>query len=855
MFDKLYPIAGFCLTSYYQDNLKGKTTMPLALYLKLQCVFALKSLKKTNFEMFNAIKDEVTSDSIIFSHLSLEEKYWIFDKRALYPFSEEFKRAIFKFYSILVIKKIIDEIVINDGFKTYKRWSIEYSSFEINEIEKFNISFQPFKILKIESRFFLISSFFNLTTEIFKENSRSLKRFKLKEMDYLKSLCSVPLYFDAEAFDRVYGKFSSKLDSIEYKILTVVESLRFLREEMALLNKLMKKQYVQEVIDLIKKDAILINEISLLLPGKVYVLKRLKEVLPQIEWNIFNLNLVWNHLDVLNCFSVDLKSFTPANLDLIIKNHFARILELEFVSTRDAGQVVEKRIADEFIDVFLEKNCKALINSYKLLGLAIKPGEIYSNCMCKLRDLQMKEVEKQTELSGFYWLNNLKLINSIKDQLEGRELFFPFFYDFRGRMYVRSIIGVTEFKLSRLFFHYGWYSIYEISELDKVSIVEVDEFCSRIGEVLRYFGVERGERVVYESAFWAILAIGKEFLDKTNPSTDLKIIFMKGYQRLLAKNDEQDEEKWLLIEHYKAIIQSFSLNVIPKRFIHKDATASFIQNTIRILGPKNEKSLEYANLYSNQKWYDTYALSLNFWKKTLKIDLGKISLSGKLINADVLSYFTRRTIKKAVMTDSYAAKYLTQWDYFRSAVKEDFNISFEYKSEVELLFRSFIKFLEEIFWNEHFLASDPNCMVDYIEFEVKTKNQAKIVSIDSESDLIYYKYKTKSIDIMVKIPDSVEIYRKTKMIKIVDKSNIDLKKIKSAIKPNWVHFVDAYLVRQINSLMGSYLMTIHDCFLVDCLNVTNFILKANKAFKILDGFSIAKNRDILEKAFSIFIFF
>lgn len=39
---------------------------------------------------------------------------------------------------------------------------------------------------------------------------------------------------------------------------------------------------------------------------------------------------------------------------------------------------------------------------------------------------------------------------------------------------------------------------------------------------------------------------------------------------------------------------------VIKRTIQKDATASFIQNLIRILGPKDEISLKYANL-SNEE--------------------------------------------------------------------------------------------------------------------------------------------------------------------------------------------------------------------------------------------------------------
>jgi hypothetical protein len=82
-----------------------------------------------------------------------------------------------------------------------------------------------------------------------------------------------------------------------------------------------------------------------------------------------------------------------------------------------------------------------------------------------------------------------------------------------------------------------------------------------------------------------------------------------------------------------------------------------------------------------------------------------------------------------------------------------------------------------------------------------------------------------------------------------------LRKLKNAIKPNWVHFSDALLVRQINSLLDEHLFTIHDCFLVDCLNVSNFILKANEGFKNTNFLSISENKDLIQQTNSIFIFF
>jgi hypothetical protein len=48
--------------------------------------------------------------------------------------------------------------------------------------------------------------------------------------------------------------------------------------------------------------------------------------------------------------------------------------------------------------------------------------------------------------------------------------------------------------------------------------------------------------------------------------------------------------------HYLDIIESLNKEKIKKRVILKDATASVIQNLIKILGPKDQESLNLANL-------------------------------------------------------------------------------------------------------------------------------------------------------------------------------------------------------------------------------------------------------------------
>jgi hypothetical protein len=75
-------------------------------------------------------------------------------------------------------------------------------------------------------------------------------------------------------------------------------------------------------------------------------------------------------------------------------------------------------------------------------------------------------------------------------------------------------------------------------------------------------------------------------------------------------------------------------------------------------------------------------------------------------------------------------------------------------------------------------------MTDYIINLIKNKKDAIISSLDSESNMIYYKFMDKTIDVTVKIPNTDKKFRKTKRFFIINESEIDIKKIKIAIKPN-----------------------------------------------------------------------
>jgi len=67
---------------------------------------------------------------------------------------------------------------------------------------------------------------------------------------------------------------------------------------------------------------------------------------------------------------------------------------------------------------------------------------------------------------------------------------------------------------------------------------------------------------------------------------------------LMGDPSFKDIDEALEFNYYKKIICSMNDKKLIRRGLQKDATASFIQNLIRLMGPKNEQSLLYANLIS-----------------------------------------------------------------------------------------------------------------------------------------------------------------------------------------------------------------------------------------------------------------
>lgn len=102
------------------------------------------------------------------------------------------------------------------------------------------------------------------------------------------------------------------------------------------------------------------------------------------------------------------------------------------------------------------------------------------------------------------------------------------------------------------------------------------------------------------------------------------------------------------------------------------------------------------------------------------------------------------------MTKPYSAKFLPSFKRFIEKVEEEFNYKIEFNSKQASLFRSFFLFLEKDLEDKFFLKNSSSLMVDFFKKELDASNPTiRIDSHDSTANLIYYKFRTKTFDIII----------------------------------------------------------------------------------------------------------
>jgi hypothetical protein len=207
-------------------------------------------------------------------------------------------------------------------------------------------------------------------------------------------------------------------------------------------------------------------------------------------------------------------------------------------------------------------------------------------------------------------------------------------------------------------------------------------------------------------------------------------------------------------------------------------------------------------LNSENTWYDTYQHLIDEFKKRTSIyDLSEFEFE---------EIFNRKTLKRTAMTENYSAKELTCWKYFNDEI--DISVYSEKKRvEIRKIFKCFYQFLHN---NTYILKKNSKKIVQHF-----TQKKQATFSDNSTANYRYYKSNEMEIDLII------NGQRSTKKFLTISE-NEDLNKFKNAIKANYVQSLDACLVRWV--INKEKVITIHDCFMIDYMKITNLICILNE---------------------------
>ena len=422
-------------------------------------------------------------------------------------------------------------------------------------------------------------------------------------------------------------------------------------------------------------------------------------------------------------------------------------------------------------------------------------------------------IKLQTTYHELFKLRYLLLMREFRPKLENG-FYFRDYFDFRGRVYAAGPISYTFNKFTRFLFYYGNYTFQEQTilkqNLPDVSSDIINKILQKTNIQQTYPNININDRIVHYYLFIIFFELGKFKKNTALQQKDGKLnqnefidLGINYYDEFFTKTIGFDD--FLESSPLIALLGSLNNQIYQKYPIYKDATASAIQLLLVLLGPANSQILKEANLFCDNFWYDTY-----FW-------IIKRFLEETVIDSEIKCYFNRNTLKKTIMTYNYQATYQTCLNEFKKASNLPWNNEDPLNKKVLPIFKNFYNFLNKLFESNNYFAISSNTIVQWYKKQWTQQNNINYKTLDNLNvPLAYYKLNKLRLERL--------ILTKRETIKWVELSEeVDEQKMFRAIRANIIHSLDGYLVRSITLSLGYPIITIHDSFGIDILNIPQLI--------------------------------
>lgn len=545
--------------------------------------------------------------------------------------------------------------------------------------------------------------------------------------------------------------------------------------------------------------------------------------------------------EVLNYYPY--KIYEDTNI-YIYSNHYATIEQVFRPNAYSSFSLViqNKNILFENLCnnwVYLDRKKLEYTFIHILEKKKIKKENIYCEyqSLINIQNILLENKDYRTAIKIAKKMSEYEILFDIKNILDEKfdnlKIYIPFFFDFRGRLYYSSKLSPTFNKHIRNCIHWGPYENLECEYHTNNEKIEniLKDYWNELKN-LKFIDIENKTSNIKNSLIWLTISAAESEKSKMGKKVHILEFIKKGIQ-ILNNFDgnnyfSENIEDYLKTHHVYSIIKELDKGVYIKWLISKDATASVYQHLIKTLGRKNNSAFEWCNLKNNAYWFDTYSFIIDIFKENTKLKYLSIE--------EFNETFCRAPLKKTIMTKNYGAKYKRCWDDFKSYINDD-KYTYDKITEIETFFKQFYKYLEK---EENLLENESEAIIKYISnnnFTIETSDSVKI-------NFKYFKQIIKQVELNYP-------HRPTKQKIILKLDEIDFLKIKNSIRANYIHALDGSLVRwYLTQHKG---VSIHDCFMVDYLNITYLVSKINEGMKITFHDIKIKKNDNLDDLFSIFI--
>lgn len=281
----------------------------------------------------------------------------------------------------------------------------------------------------------------------------------------------------------------------------------------------------------------------------------------------------------------------------------------------------------------------------------------------------------------------------------------------------------------------------------------------------------------------------------------------EGFKNYISRLQSSEVKENSELNYYYRIIDNIS-NPDIYRYVIKDVSGSIFVNGSIILGLKNPNLSKNLNI-NNSEWHDPYSLYI-------KEIINQIPDHLKI-------FFTRKTLKKPLMTKYYKCGLASSAKYFMEEVKKIPEYSDMFYDEIIDFFKKYVHTewggLEKNILFEHSTQEYENFLkknqIDFIEYS------------DFIINLTNFKMKKKRIDIVI-------FGKRISLTNYELTGVIDKRKNNSSTIANIFHSFDGLTARNLIKKYEGSSFVIHDAFGFAYTNSEAFIIIANYSFNTVE---------------------